>query len=55
MMFDDDFDDFEDNSPRCPVCGDDDLNIKWYFYDDDIEATVGRLMECESCGTLFNE
>ena len=52
---DDDGSDFEDNETRCPVCGSDDLNLKWYFFDDDTQQTVGRLMECEDCGTQFND
>jgi len=46
--------DFDDEPTTiCPVCESDDLNIKHYFYDDDFNEPVGRLMECDVCGTMF--
>lgn len=39
----------------CPECGDSDYDVQHYFYDDDEQLTVGRLLKCASCGEFFNE
>lgn len=52
---DDWFPDEDDISPVCPLCGCDDLNLKWFIPGDDDMSFEGRHMHCESCGHEFDE